>query len=67
MNAKEFFDTVTSMRHNQQQYFRTRSHIFLTESKRLEKAVDEEINRVNRITNLPPVEPSLPSLFPVTD
>lgn len=63
MNAKDFFDTVADMRHNQRQYFRTRSHIHLQESKRLEKAVDEEINRVNKITNPPPTEPTTPTLF----
>lgn len=65
MNAKEFFDTVADMRHNQRQYFRTRSHIFLQESKRLEKAIDEEISRVNGITQKPTNESqNLPTLFP---
>jgi len=63
MNAKEFFDTVADMRHNQRQYFRTRSHIFLQESKRLEKVIDEEIDRANRLLHLPEPEQKLPSLF----
>lgn len=63
MNAKDFFDTVAQMRENQKQYFRTRSHIYLTESKRLEKEVDAEINRVNGVLQKPTNEPSSPTLF----
>jgi hypothetical protein len=62
MNAKEFFDTVASMRHNQQQYFRTRSHIFLKEAKRLEAVVDSEITRTNGISP-PPKANNEPRLF----
>jgi len=63
MNAKEFFDTVVDMRHNQRRYFQTRSNIFFTESKRLEKVIDEEIQRVSGIQSIPTTTERLPSLF----
>ncbi len=37
------------MRKAQKEYFRTRSGRALTESKRLEREIDAEIERVNRI------------------
>ena len=49
MNALDFFNLVTKMRDKQKEYFRTRSASALQESKRLEKQVDEEIQRVNEI------------------
>lgn len=49
MNARDFFNLVTKMRDKQKEYFRTRSASVLQESKRLEKQVDEEIQRVNGI------------------
>lgn len=49
MNAYDFFNLVTKMRDKQKEYFRTRSASALQESKRLEKQVDEEIQRVNGI------------------
>lgn len=49
MNALDFFNLVTKMRDKQKEYFRTRSASVLQESKRLEKQVDEEIQRVNGI------------------
>ena len=49
MNSKEFFHTVERMRASQREYFRTRSGAALRDSKRLERAVDEEIERVHRI------------------
>lgn len=49
MNALDFFNLVTKMRDKQKEYFRTRSASALQESKRLEKQVDEEIQRVNGI------------------
>lgn len=51
MTAKEFFDLVARMRKVQQEYFRTRTSASLSASKKLERAVDTEIERVNRITN----------------
>ena len=49
MTPKEFFDKVSRMRKAQKEYFRTRSGRALTESKRLEREIDAEIERVNRI------------------
>ena len=49
MNAYDFFNLVTKMRDKQKEYFRTRSASVLQESKRLEKQVDEEIQRVNEL------------------
>ena len=41
--ARQFFDLVRSMREAQKTYFRTRATSALNESRRLEKAVDDEI------------------------
>lgn len=51
MNAKDFFDLVKEMRKNQKDYFKTRSTESLRKSKELEKQVDDEIERVNRIVS----------------
>ena len=49
MNAKDFFNLVEQMRLNQKDYFKTRSTESLRKSKELEKQVDDEIARVNKI------------------
>jgi len=49
MDAKTFFDKVSQLRKAQKEYFRTRSGRALTESKRLEKEIDAEIERVNKV------------------
>lgn len=49
MNAKDFFNLVEQMRQNQKDYFKTRSIESLRKSKELEKQVDDEIARVNKI------------------
>lgn len=49
MDAKAFFDLVARMRAKQKEYFKTRTSASLTESKTLEKAVDDEIARVRNI------------------
>lgn len=49
MNARDFFNLVTEMRQNQKDYFKTRSTESLRKSKELEKQVDDEIARVNKI------------------
>lgn len=49
MNSKEFFDKVARMRMVQKEYFRTRSGRALSESKQLEKEIDAEIERVNKV------------------
>lgn len=49
MKPKEFFDAVVRMREKQQEYFKTKTSSALTESKRLERVIDDEIERVQRI------------------
>lgn len=49
MTPKEFFDKVSRMRKAQKEYFRTRSGRALSDSKRLEKDIDDEIERVNKV------------------
>ena len=49
MNAKAFFGLVKEMRLQQKEYFKTRSSDVLKKSKALEKRVDDEIARVERI------------------
>ena len=49
MSPKEFFDKVSRMREAQKEYFRTRSGRALSDSKRLEKEIDDEIERVNKV------------------
>ena len=51
MNPREFYDKVVQMRLAQKEYFKTRTSSSLIESKRLEKAVDDEIARVQKIIN----------------
>jgi hypothetical protein len=49
MSPKEFFDKVSRMREAQKEYFRTRSGRALSDSKRLEKEIDDEIERVEKV------------------
>jgi len=49
MNAREFYNTVKSMREAQKNYFKFRTKQFLEESKALEKTIDAEIKRVDKI------------------
>lgn len=49
MNPREFFDKVSLMRKAQKEYFRTRSSRALTDSRRLEKEIDAEIERANKV------------------
>ena len=49
MDVKEFFDLVSEMREKQREYFRTRSSSVLSESKALERKVDDEIRRAKQI------------------
>ncbi len=49
MDKREFFDKVSEMRKAQKEYFSTRSSASLNRSKALEKEIDNEIARVNRI------------------
>lgn len=64
MDAKQFFERVKIMRHFQKEYFKTRSRTALQQSKALEREIDTEIERVNRLLNLPEYkQPETPSLF----
>ena len=49
MNAKEFYDTVKAMREAQKNYFKFRTKQFLEESKALERTIDAENKRVDKI------------------
>lgn len=49
MTPKEFFEKTARMRERQKAYFRTRSGDALTDSKRLEREIDAEIDRVRKI------------------
>lgn len=49
MTPQEFFHKVERLRSKQKEYFRTRSSAAQTDSKRLEREIDEEIERVNKI------------------
>ena len=49
MSPKEFFDKVCRMRKAQKEYSRTRSGRALADSKRLEKEIDDEIERVEKV------------------
>lgn len=49
MSPKEFFDKVVKMRAAQKEYFKFRSTTSLNASKRLEKEIDDEITRVQKI------------------
>lgn len=48
MDAQQFFRLVVKLRDKQKEYFRT-TQSALRESKQLEKAVDDEIENVNKI------------------
>ena len=49
MSPKEFFDKVVKMRAAQKEYFKFRSTTSLNASKKLEKEIDDEIARVQKI------------------
>lgn len=55
MDSRMFFQLVSQMRTEQKKFFNTRSSAALKESKRLERIIDAEIERVEKITN-PPAE-----------
>jgi hypothetical protein len=54
MNPKQFFDKVSLLRMKQKEYFRTRSKAALNASKALEREIDAEIDRVNKIIGVNP-------------
>lgn len=49
MTARAFFDLVREMREAQRSYFLTRSRDLLEKSKALEREVDREIARVDKL------------------
>ena len=49
MTPKEFFDKVVEMRRCQKEYFKNKRQIDLRISKQIEREVDEEIERVQKI------------------
>lgn len=51
MTPKEFFDLVKEMRSLQKEYFKTRSTEVLIKCTLVEKQVDAEIARVEKIMN----------------
>lgn len=64
MNPRQFFERVKVMRHFQKEYFKTHSPTALRQSKALELEIDQEIDRVNRLLNLPDHKKTrTPSLF----
>lgn len=64
MDARQFFERVKIMRYFQKEYFKTRSRTALQQSKALEREIDTEIERVNRLLNLPEYkQPETPNLF----
>lgn len=56
MKPKEFFDRVSLMRAKQKEYFKTRNKASLEASKALEREIDAEIERVNKILGISPFE-----------
>lgn len=64
MNPEQFFQTVVRMREAQKEYLKSRSRSSLEESKRLEKLIDDEIDRVSKIKpGAIPKQPTQGSLF----
>ena len=55
MDSRMFFQWVSQMRSEQKKFFATRSNSAYKESMRLERIIDAEIERVQKITN-PPAE-----------
>lgn len=65
MEHRVFFDKVSLMRMKQKEYFKTRSKAALEASKDLEREIDNEIERVNKIIGINPSksEPTQGNLF----
>ena len=51
MNARQFYEEVKKMRYLQKKYFLTRGHRALEASKKIEKRIDAEIERVEQLLN----------------
>jgi hypothetical protein len=63
MTPQEFFQKVVEMRQAQKRYFKMRTSLDLAQSKKLEKEIDNEIERVNQILSKRN-EPTQEDLFP---
>ena len=59
MDANQFFKRVSYMRKHQKEYFKTRSSAILRQCKQVEKEIDDEIERANKIVT----EQQQPKLF----
>ncbi|RJU53709.1 hypothetical protein DW777_13690 [Bacteroides sp. AM30-16] len=59
MNSKQFFNRVSYMRKLQKEYFQTRSSAVLRQCKQVEKEIDDEIERANKVV----LEQQQPKLF----
>ena len=51
MNARQFYEEVKKMRYLQKKYFLTRDYRALEASKKIEKRIDAEIERVEQLLN----------------
>ena len=51
MNARQFYEEVKKMRYLQKKYFLTRDHRALEASKKFEKRIDAESERVEQLRN----------------
>lgn len=49
MNARAFYNLVKEMRENQRNYLQTKQNRFLSRAKQLERQLDAEITRVERV------------------
>lgn len=63
MNSREFFDKVSLMRRLQREYFKTRSKGVLQQSKAVEREIDAEIERVQRLLGITAPTYTQSSLF----
>ena len=51
MDSRTFFDKVAEMRKMQREYFSKRDSLVLKKCKELEREIDAEIERVNKVLN----------------
>ena len=59
MNAREFYELTKKVRAAQKAYFKTRLKSDFEKSKALERQLDNEIERVENLTNPKPVQTTL--------
>ncbi len=62
MTSRQFFDRVAQLRRFQKDFFATRSRESLQAAKALEREIDDEIDRVNKILAERQQQPT-PNLF----